>query len=111
MNERRLRFVFCGFRVIALGLANEPMPLSVERSQGLGKAWHDGGALLIGERAIPAISLHHLAIRSGCICAEVKQKEYRHTLTSHEHARQCIGLAVRCQLVEWLGDSATVRGA
>lgn len=81
MNERRLSLVFCRFRYVALDLANEPMPLSVGRSQRFGQAWDDDGALLVGVSPFPAISPYHVAIRPSCIRAQVKQKKYGHTPT------------------------------
>lgn len=63
---------------VALDLANKPMAFSIGRSQRLSQAWHDVEALLVGVRAAPAISPNHLAIRTGRIRAQVKQKEYGH---------------------------------
>lgn len=78
MNKGRQRFVSCRLRSVALYLANKQMAFPIGRSERRSQAWHDVGALLVGVRAIPAISPYHLAIRTGRICAQVKQKEYGH---------------------------------
>ena len=79
MNERRPGDMVSGLRGVGLDFTNEAMPLPVGRGQRIGQAWYGVDALLEGVWSAPAISPHHLTIRSCRIRAKVKQKEYGHT--------------------------------
>jgi hypothetical protein len=78
MNKCWRRFALCGFCYVGLDFTQKLMPFPIGRSQSLSQAWHDVRALFVGVWPTPAISPHNLAIRAGCICAQVKQKEYGH---------------------------------